>query len=320
MYRSKRALLLLGAIWLGASGAALWPEVGAAAQPSPPEPQGEGYVGVQACLECHEDQYYSVMASKQGQAADPRTPFAHNGCESCHGPGERHALSEGGKDFGDMIRFGKHATAPAEQQDAACIRCHEGGRLQHWHGSTHDQEGTRCVDCHTVHRRDAAMSKATEVEVCDQCHWKIRAETHKAFVHPVRQGQMVCSDCHNPHGSAGPAELNWLSLNESCYECHAELRGPFLWEHYPVSEDCSICHTVHGSNNPGLLVKRVPQLCEECHQSTDHTRRIVGFEFTPPEPGGTNVGPTRFFLGEGCLNCHGQIHGSNHPSGFELLR
>jgi len=28
----------------------------------------------------------------------------------------------------------------------------------------------------------------------------------------------------------------------------------------------------------------------------------------------------RFMLGRACLNCHSQVHGSNHPSGATLHR
>jgi len=51
---------------------------------------------------------------------------------------------------------------------------------------------------------------------------------------------------------------------------HAERRGPFLWSHQPVQEDCTTCHTPHGSNNPALLKARTPWLCQQCHTS-DHS-------------------------------------------------
>jgi len=60
------------------------------------------------------------------------------------------------------------------------------------------------------------------------------------------------------------------SINETCYTCHAERRGPFLWSHQPVQEDCTTCHTPHGSNNPALLKARTPWLCQQCHTS-DHS-------------------------------------------------
>jgi hypothetical protein len=34
-------------------------------------------------------------------------------------------------------------------------------------------------------------------------------------------------------------------------------------------------------------------------------------------PGGT---ANQNVLGKNCMNCHGQVHGSNHPSGARLTR
>ena len=73
----------------------------------------------------------------------------------------------------------------------------------------------------------------------------------KPFSHPVRQGKLGCSDCHEPHGTTAEKQLVRATINETCYECHAEKRGPMLWEHEPVAENCDDCHSrVHGSNHP----------------------------------------------------------------------
>ena len=48
---------------------------------------------------------------------------------------------------------------------------------------------------------------------------------------PIREGKITCSDCHNPHGSVTEKLIRQASVNEVCYTCHAEKRGPFLWEH-----------------------------------------------------------------------------------------
>ena len=45
---------------------------------------------------------------------------------------------------------------------------------------------------------------------------------------------MTCSDCHNAHGSAGPMLMVRDSVNETCYTCHMEKRGPFVRNHQPV--------------------------------------------------------------------------------------
>lgn len=150
------------------------------------------------------------------------------------------------------------------------------------------------------------MDSKLQVETCTSCHAQQKADLHKRTSHPILNGELPCSSCHNPHQSQNEASLKQPSLNESCYECHAEKRGPFLWEHEPVTEDCSLCHSPHGSINQALLNKRVPQLCQECH-SVPHANVSI------PE-GDLKV------RGGSCLNCHNQIHGTNHPNGQSLRR
>jgi hypothetical protein len=59
-----------------------------------------------------------------------------------------------------------------------------------------------------------------------------------------------------------------------------------------------------------------PRLCQQCHVETRHPTRPYGRE---PGPGSaiTNL---KYVLGRQCLNCHVNIHGSNHPSGFAFTR
>lgn len=67
----------------------------------------------------------------------------------------------------------------------------------------------------------------------------------------------ACSDCDNPHGSGTEADLDKVSLNESCLSCHNEKRDPYLFEHPPVAENCSECHVPHRSARPSLLLSRL---------------------------------------------------------------
>jgi DmsE family decaheme c-type cytochrome len=124
---------------------------------------------------------------------------------------------------------------------------------------------------------------------------------------PLREGKMTCSDCHNPHGSATEAMLRQDSINDNCYKCHAEKRGPFLFEHLPVRENCDNCHDPHGSVNEAMLKLSRPRLCGECH-TFDHGPNVAG-----------GVG-NLFNVGRACNNCHTAVHGSNSPSGALLLR
>jgi DmsE family decaheme c-type cytochrome len=120
---------------------------------------------------------------------------------------------------------------------------------------------------------------------------------------------VTCSDCHNPHGSVTDKLIREASVNDTCYKCHAEKRGPFTWEHAPVRESCLNCHTPHGSNYENLLVVARPRLCNECH-TVVHS----------PTTGGFGAPITAYVLGRGCGNCHSNIHGTNARNGQYFLR
>ena len=285
---------------------------------------GGKYVGLQACRQCHDSQHVQITQESHGQAADARTPFAMNGCESCHGPGEKHIINyaaAGDKDpatiESGLIAYAGAKAAPVEVQNAICMECHQGGAMINWHDSLHEIEEVPCTACHSMHRPDLSMDRETEAEACYACHNDIRAQTYQKSTHAIREGKVVCSDCHNSHGSNGPAMLTQLSINDNCYECHAEKRGPYLWEHYPVTEDCSLCHRSHGSMHNFLLIKQGTNLCQQCHaqigpDGTGHIRTYYDAWDNDPKRG-------RSFLGRNCANCH-KVHGSNHPSGPNLLR
>jgi DmsE family decaheme c-type cytochrome len=172
-----------------------------------------------------------------------------------------------------------------------------------------------CAGCHDAHQQlDRAMAADTATEQCLDCHPRTRAEIRLPSRHPVLEGKTACSDCHNPHGSMGDGALHQLSLNENCLSCHEELRGPYLWEHQPVTEDCSLCHRPHGSVNARLLTSRGPALCQQCHAAAFHPSVPFGADGLP------GAAPNENLLGKNCMNCHSQVHGSNHPSGARLMR
>ncbi len=284
--------------------------------------------GDKVCTRCHDESeakpVLSIYQTPHGVKADGRTP----GCQSCHGASEAHVKNAAGAETRPAVDvlFGKGADAA--RVSAACVSCHQGGARMHWPGSAHQTRDVTCTNCHKVHAaHDDVRDRKTQAEVCYTCHAAQRAQSHRISAHPLKDGKMACSDCHNPHGSIGPKLLIKATVNETCYTCHADRRGPFLWEHQPVTDDCSNCHTPHGSNNAPLLKAREPWLCQECH-SANHARTVYSGQNLPgsaqitlngaQDPG--KQAPTAQLNGRSCSACHAKVHGSNHPAGAKFNR
>ena len=287
--------------------------------------------GDAVCTRCHDEgDDYPVLAiakTKHGVAADSRTPT----CISCHGESTKHlrvpAGSEGVRPLPDMP-FGKKTANDVAKHNQSCQQCHKGDKLTLWLGSSHSRRDVACSQCHKLHTgEDKALSRATVSEMCMNCHTEKRAMINRPSRHPIKEGKMVCNDCHNPHGSAGPKLMQKDSVNETCYTCHMETRGPFLWNHLPVVQDCSICHNPHGTTIPNLLKQRPPFLCQQCHEPTNHRGNVPSLVAVPGATnpgGGAPIGSSTnnaFGRGNqmpaqarGCNNCHNNIHGGNNPT------
>ncbi len=155
----------------------------------------------------------------------------------------------------------------------------------------------------------------------------MRAKMQRTSHHPVREGKMTCASCHNPHDGSRPKLLKADSINELCYKCHTEKRGPFLYEHGPVREDCATCHEPHGSNQDRLLVAKSPFLCQRCHSSGhgltgDNNNTLYGPPVAAATPPGGTTQTTRSSrqMERSCKHCHFALHGSNSPSGWAFVR
>lgn len=268
---------------------------------SPSALAGEGGDG--ACIACHEDHVKKFATSKHGLTFANDKQFQGRSCSDCHGSGDVHMAADGA---GKILNPAK---APAKESNAACLSCHDSNKVQaHWKGSVHETAGLKCASCHAQHKENA-LKTGTQLpgpnaitQKCIECHRGQAKSLHQRSAHPLSAGTMDCASCHNPHGSAGEKLIKKDSVNDLCYSCHQEKRGPFLWEHSPVREDCVTCHTPHGSNHPNMLQARITQMCQACHQQGRH-QSLPGL---PNSVWTTN---------KQCVNCHVQIHGSNHPSG-----
>ncbi|HEY3328366.1 MAG TPA: DmsE family decaheme c-type cytochrome [Novimethylophilus sp.] len=331
------------------------PDLGASASSQGKTPtMAESLKQDAVCTKCHDENetkpVLSIYATRHGVKADARTPT----CQACHGESEAHVKNVEGKEtrpapdvlFG--TRSGKNSSfrrSDAEAQNKTCMVCHQNalGKRTYWAGSQHQKRNVACVSCHEVHAKDdKVLTKATQPEVCYSCHKEQRAQAQRISTHPIAAGKVGCSDCHNPHGSAGPKLLVKNTVNETCYTCHAEKRGPFLWEHPPATDDCMNCHTPHGSTNAPLLKARAPWLCQQCHgDGAPHPGQVYSAANLPDgAASNNNIGttaaaqainpitgtritrnnPESRLAFRGCPNCHSQIHGSNHPGGNRFLR
>jgi DmsE family decaheme c-type cytochrome len=284
----------------------------------------DGYAGSAECLDCHKKQLTHFGETQHGKLLlqHPRNATEQLGCEACHGPGKAHAES-GGEVRGGLITFGGKKPSSVETRNTTCLQCHEKTARLLWEGSTHESRNVACTNCHTLMQNNserANLKFATVIATCGTCHAKEKNAAMLASHMPLGENKLECTSCHNPHGSPNPSLLLASSTNETCYSCHAEKRGPFLWEHAPVVENCANCHDPHGSNHEKMLKLSRPRLCQQCHQGTGHPQQPRQVVTTATGVVMPLPGDVQFLLNRQCSNCHFNIHGSNHPSGQAFTR
>jgi len=196
-----------------------------------------------------------------------------------------------------FFKLNKHASVAIKISDEdaetgqaeACETCHGPG-------SVHvENRGRKSGD---ILVRDPAM--------CFGCHLDVKGKFMLQHHHPVPEGRMFCSDCHNMHGSdvgaSGGAML--LGENEKCFGCHKEMRGPFVFEHDALRDGCASCHNPHGSINDKLLVAGQTVTCLRCHWEP-------AFNTSSASLGGHEHSSHAIGAGQDCVDCHPAVHGSN---------
>ena len=198
-----------------------------------------------------------------------------------------------------------------------CAACHE-AESKEFKQSTHSRvsvpgEGLEVQSCEMCHgpaslHVDAGGGKKNilnpkqDMATCFQCHMEKKMEFRLPHRHPVLEGKMNCTSCHSPHGAeARPwSATSEKGVNEACYNCHKEQRGPFVFKHEAVQEGCTTCHEVHGSIHPKMLVAKDSNLCLRCH--TQMNFPTIG----KSAHGGRIPSGSCFSAG-----CHTAVHGSN---------
>jgi DmsE family decaheme c-type cytochrome len=274
-----------------------------------------GYVGSEACKLCHEEIYNRFIKSTHFAVETNRSRgWQGTACESCHGPGAKHA------EAADPKEIQQPAKLPPVDADATCLGCHRNqtnlGRIM----AGHAQDTVPCYECHSVHGEDGRplrLRKAADINnQCAACHTSVWAAFQKPYKHRLPEGAMSCTNCHNPHASFLPQEMRVAFGNEpTCFQCHSDKRGPFVFEHAPVRfEGCMACHEPHGSANPRMLIRHEVRLvCLECHANNPPPPSVRGSSSARLNnlgqipPAFHDLRSPRF---QNCTVCHVRVHGS----------
>lgn len=278
------------------------------------------YIGTDNCLfKCHQHDKIRDNFDKSVHASqiNKETMLPLINCETCHGPGSK-AVEEirlvNGKpqcNYSSLIDLKK---LPAAAKNLTCLKCHSlvsTPNLALWRGSTHEMAGVACSDCHKLHvSPNQQVLHDEQFELCTSCHKKVKAEVKNISHHPVGEKKLVCTDCHNPHGSVTDKLLKRENVRETCIYCHKEKGGPFTFEHADLMDDCNNCHKPHGSMNDNLLKKREPILCLNCHagHNSASSTSLQGLSNS-----------LKAKLYNRCTDCHGSVHGTDLP-GKKMLR
>jgi len=282
---------------------------GAPTQPAAENKPAE-FVGSATCQGCHEDIFNAFQKNPhEAVDKDKKRGFENNACESCHGPGSKHAESMSAADIRNPAKL-----KPSET-DKICLTCHLNqpthvGRIN----SSHAKNQVSCVACHSIHKNGpnglVARKFADVNDLCGKCHITVWASFQRPYRHRLPEGAMSCVDCHNPHGSLLAFSLQTANANEpGCFKCHGDKRGPFTFEHPPVRlEGCGACHEPHGSANPRMLTRaQVRFVCLECHSNLPAPTLPANGTLGTTPPAIHDLRLPRF---QNCNLCHQKVHGS----------
>ena len=227
-------------------------------------------------------------------------------CENCHGPGSAHVAAGGGRGVGGIMSFEADDPRSVGRKERRFVSpAMSAANAPLWQGSIHEDARAGLHQLPHDHEERVAQEPTED---------RVRSRTPASSA--TRIGARRCSArricrCAKARSRARIAIIRTAaspklllkkdSINDVCYTCHAEKRGPFLFEHEPVRENCDNCHDPHGTVNEYSLKIARPRLCNECHN------------FGMDNTAGPTVESSR--MGQSCENCHTAIHGSNSPAG-----
>jgi len=253
----------------------------------------QDFIANEDCMECHD--------GKSVDSAFAHQPSLDVHCISCH-----QASDETYEEHMEEPEDAYPGIPVGESAFQVCGKCHQSEAVTY---SNHAEEGLNCSECHQLHSDKKLNPKflitTVEKDLCSRCHQDVILEMSKPFSHPIGEGGMSCSSCHDVHNPSAEASLREEVPGQLvCYTCHSDKKGPFVFEHVTdFVGDCRSCHETHGSSNPAHLTRiRVSQLCLECHSMT--SMNTLGSQ----PPSRHDMYSPRY---QNCTVCHVTVHGSN---------
>jgi len=249
------------------------------------------------CLGCHQGQDTTLAGTAHALLPPPRHVKLQ--CTSCHSGGAAHVEEPSAQNIGNP------ATEAAGKVITLCQTCHVAhAEADNIGFDPHLAQGISCVSCHHIHGGRQQLLADDNTKFCGQCHVAVAAEFHRRSNHPLTDGAVTCLSCHSFRGVTEPQRGHGAMAN--CNVCHPEQSGPYVYEHpatlsYAVEGgSCTECHMPHGSPNERLLKLPGSTLCLQCHGVPPlHRTKHSGL--------GTKLA---------CMECHSEIHGSNHNRKF----
>lgn len=223
------------------------------------------YMGSDSCLDCHGKavkEPYEKTPMGHRFTAEPKSELEKKNCESCHGPGEKHADKP--KVKGLILAFGHNNAFSGVVQNAACLQCHVSDPKRHWESPANFLAEKRCVDCHITMRPTGLVKAGQKLSPAEL------AQIQKEFAGQYA-GDALCQRCHQPLMAGYDHTKHAHLLNAQAGRNDLERQG------------CEACHgpgKVHAYSGGGkgvggmitfrekdrATVVRNNEKCLQCHQ------------------------------------------------------
>ena len=256
----------------------------------------------------------AIKAPSTAQAKNPRTPAATHGCESCHGPGQAHVDDDA---KGHILKSAQMKPADINE---TCLTCHNRGKHAGWEGSAHEARNLSCTTCHSVHNPQSfehQLVKATETQLCATCHRAAGGQDRtRRGAHAGARRQDVVLVVPQPARIDQQREgAQGRQLGQR--DC-ARAATPRC-----ADRCCGSTRRCARTARPATIrMARRTIACWSsacrCSASAATSPRDIRRRSTTTTSITTNKSNRMF--GRSCVNCHSNIHGSNHPSGQFFMR